>query len=201
VIEQFVRELRARLPLVCRRGRVVEEVEEHLRSSARDVGEGEAVARFGTPDSVAASFRARAGRLYAALALVAALAFPVVTYPIPENELPPAPWPSADEMPSELYWKREGVLLLFAGACAFGGIAIVSYWWRRSLALWAAAVSLLSLAGVGVLGTVLSIQWRDHVMAAPAGLLVLGPLQFLIALAGIALLARAAVLGRHAMAG
>jgi len=29
-----------------------------------------------------------------------ALAFPIAEYPLVENSLPPAPWPSADEMPT-----------------------------------------------------------------------------------------------------
>jgi hypothetical protein len=64
--------------------------------------------------------------------------------PIPENSLPPAPWPSVDEMPGELAWERE---------CGY------------------------------VLGT-------------PAALPMIGPVQVAVALAGLALLARAVGLSR-----
>lgn len=190
MIERYLRELRALLPLVSRR-RVLEEVEEHLRLAARDVGEEEAVARFGSPAEVARSFRARAYWSNAALVLAAALAFPVLTYPIPENELPPAPWPSADAMPAELAWKREAIIWLFVTAAVAAAVALGGYARRRRLVVPAAAVSLASLVAVGALGTVLSVQWRDHVAAAPAGLLLLGPLQIALALGGLALLERA----------
>jgi hypothetical protein len=189
VIERYLAELRRRLPFYCRR-RVLEEVEEHLRLSARAVGEEQAVARFGPVDEVARSFCARARRFYAALVLAAAVAFPVLAYPIPENQLPPAPWPSADQMPSELAWKRDAIVWLFAAAAAAGAVALSGYVWRRRLFAPAAFGSLVALLGVGSLGTILYVQWREQVPSTPAGLLALGPLQIAVALVGLALLWR-----------
>jgi hypothetical protein len=189
VIERYLRELRALLPVLSRR-RVLEEVEEHLRLAARDVGEEEAVARFGSPAVVARSFRARARWSNAALVLAAAVAFPVLTYPVSENQLPPAPWPSADAMPAELAWKRDAIIWLFVAAALAAAVALAGFARLRRLVVPAAAISLALLVATGALGTVLSVQWRDHV-AAPAGLLLLGPLQIAVALGGLALLERA----------
>jgi hypothetical protein len=189
VIEQYLQELRRQLPFLYRR-RVLEEVEEHLRLSARDVGDEQAVARFGPADQVAESFRARAWSFYAALVLAAAAAFPVLTYPVQENELPPAPWPSAEQMPAELAWKLDAIVWLFAAAAAGATVALGGYIGRRRLILPAALASLVALVGVGVLGTILNVQWRDHVPATPPGLLVLGPLQIALAVVGLTLLAR-----------
>jgi HAAS domain-containing protein len=190
VIEQYLVELRRRLPFYCRR-RVLEEVEEHLRLSARAVGEEQAVARFGPVDEVARSFCARARALYTALVLAAAVTFPVLAYPIPENQLPPAPWPSADQMPAELAWKLDAIVWLFAAAAAAGAVALSGYVWRRRMFAPAALASLVSLVGVGSLGTILYAQWREHVPSTPPGLLVLGPLQIALAVVGLTLLARA----------
>lgn len=190
MIEHYLRELRRLLPILGRR-RVLEEAEEHLRLAAREVGEEEAVARFGSPAEIARSFRARVRSLWAALALAAAVVFPVLTYPVSENALPPAPWPSAEEMPSELAWKRDAVMILFAVAAVAGAVALGGYARRRQLIVPAAAVSLAALVGVGGLSTVLSVEWRDYVAAVPAGLLVLGPLQIALAISGLGLLKRA----------
>lgn len=189
MIEQYIQELRRRLPFLSRR-RVLEEVEEHLRLSARAVGEEQALERFGPAEQVVQSFRLRARSFYAALVLAAGVAFPVLAYPIPENELPPAPWPSADQMPAELAWKLDAIVWLFAAAAAAGAVALGGYVWRRRLFAPAALASLVALVGVGALGTILYAQWRDHVPATPAGLLALGPLQIAVALVGLALLWR-----------
>jgi hypothetical protein len=189
VIDRYLDELRGLLPAVSRR-RVLEEVEEHLRLSAREVGEKEALARFGAAREVAAEYRARARRFYALLALGFAAAFPLLTYPIPENTLPPAPWP-AGQMPGELAWKQDGTIWLFAVAVVAALVALVGFARVRALFVPAAAVALLALVGVGVLGTVLTVEWRDHVPGTPLGLVALGPLQGLVASAGLALLARA----------
>jgi MFS family permease len=194
-IDRYLSELRARLPLGVR-ARVVAEVEEHLRESGRAVGEEEAIARFGSAQALADSYRGRVRWVYAAGALLAALAFPVLSYPIPENLLPPAPWPSADEMPAELAWKRDWIIALFLFAVVAGAVALGGFLRNRRLIVWPAALSLGAIAAAGVLGTLLSWQWREHVVGTPDTLLVLGPVQVALALAGLALLARAAALSR-----
>ena len=189
MIEQYLAELRRRLPFYCRR-RVLEEAEEHLRLSASRVGEEQAVAQFGSIDDVAQAFCARAKSFYAALVLAAAVAFPVLAYPLLENGLPPATWPSEDQMPSELAWKRDAIVWLFAAGAVCGAIALVGYLRRRRVFAPAALASLAALAALGTLATVLNVQWREHVPGVPAGLLALGPLQLAVALAGLALLWR-----------
>jgi len=126
VIDRYLEELRRRLPIAVR-PRVLAEVEDHLRESAREVGEDEAVARFGSAEALAASYRARVRWVYAALALLAALAYPALSYPIPENSLPPAPWPNVDAMPHELAWKREWILVLFVIALVSGAVSLGGY--------------------------------------------------------------------------
>jgi hypothetical protein len=189
VIEHYLAELRRRLPCYCRR-RVLEEAEEHLRLAASRIGEEQAVARFGSVDEVARAFRARARSFYSATVLAAALAFPVLAYPLLENGLPPATWPSEDQMPSELAWKRDAIVWLFAAAAVCGAIALVGYLLRRRVFAPAALASLALLTALGALATILNVQWRDHMPGVPAGLLALGPLQVAVALAGLALLWR-----------
>jgi HAAS domain-containing protein len=176
-VERYLRELRGRLPLAVR-SRVLAEAEDHLRESARELGEEEAVAGFGPAAALADAYRVRVGWIYAALGLLAALAYPILSYPLPENSLPPAAWPNVDEMPRELAWKREWIVVLFV------------------FSLVAGAVALGAIGLAGILGTLLSWEWRNYVPGTPDGLLVLGPLQIAVALAGLALLARAAALSR-----
>jgi hypothetical protein len=116
----------------------------------------------------------------------------VLTYPVQENELPPAPWPSAEQIPAELAWKRDAIVWLFAAAAAAATVALGGYIWRRRLILPAALTSLVALVGVGVLSTILNVQWRDHVPATPPRLLVLGPLQIALAVVALVVLVRAA---------
>jgi hypothetical protein len=73
-----LQDLRHRLPLAVR-SRVLAEVEDHLREAAREVGEDEAVARFGPAQALADSYRARVRWLYAAVGLLVALAYPVLS--------------------------------------------------------------------------------------------------------------------------
>ncbi|HEV8686916.1 MAG TPA: hypothetical protein VGQ84_06545 [Gaiellaceae bacterium] len=190
-VERYLEELRGRLPLTVR-SRVLAEVEDHLRESAREVGEDEAVARFGPVQALADSYRGRVRWVHAALGLLAALAYPVLSYPIPENSLPPAPWPNVDAMPPELAWKREWIVVLFLFAVVAGAGALGGYLRDRRLLVWPATLALAAIGLAGALGTVLRFEWRRYVPGTPDGLLVLGPLQVAVALVGLALLARAA---------
>jgi hypothetical protein len=189
-VDRYLEDLRRRLPLAVR-SRVLAEAEDHLREATREVGEDEAIARFGPAQALADSYRARVRWLYAALGLLLALAYPVLSYPILENSLPPATWPNVDEMPEELAWKREWIVVLVLFAAVAGAVALGGYLRDRRLIVWPAALALGAIALAGVLGTLLNLQWRAYVPGTPEALLVLAPLQIVVALAGLALLARA----------
>ena len=208
MIERYLAELKAALPggpFVKRR--ILAEVEDHLREAVwRGGSEEEALARLGPPPLVASQFAA----IYAArathravqvLALALGVAF-LGVYPIPENVLPPAPWPG-NRPPDYLHWKQNAVLALFALAALAGAAAFaVARGYRvrgavpRStpLALTLAAVSVASLTGTLVLGTVLALQWHEAVPAAPGeGWIALCALLELVLVgAAVTLAARAA---------
>jgi hypothetical protein len=190
-IEQYLAELRRELPFWSRH-RVLAEVEDHLRESAAVVGEAEAVERFGPPREVARGFRHVAALQLAAVAALVALLFPILSYPLVENALPPAPWPNADAMPDALQWKLDAVkgfylLALVAGAVA----AFLVRKPGRDLIL-ACALVLAALANVGALSTVLSIQWAGAVPGTPGWLRLVAVGQLAATLGAAALLVRAA---------
>jgi hypothetical protein len=141
-IGAYLEALRRELPLdPFYRRRVLAEVEDHLRESAADHGEEEALARFGAPAEVAARLApgaaasaarwASVGLLVCVLALAAAV---VAT----ENLLPPAPWPSADAAPDLVRWTSAGTMWAFAAAALLGLAALARP--RRLLLAAAAAV-------------------------------------------------------------
>ncbi|MDQ3893891.1 MAG: hypothetical protein M3292_04400 [Actinomycetota bacterium] len=180
-IERYLGELERELQVGGRRRqRILAEAEDHLREAARDVGEEAAVARFGQPAELARRFAAdeaeSSGRRAAQLLTIAlALAF-LAVYPIPENTLPPAPWPG-DTPPHYLHWKQNGVAALFlvavlAGVLAFllaRGYRLRSALSRRALApaLALTVVSVVALAAMLVLGAILAYQWQEAVPGAP----------------------------------
>jgi hypothetical protein len=144
-VDRYLEDLRRRLPLAVR-SRVLAEAEDHLREATREVGEDEAIARFGPAQALADSYRARVRWLYAALGLLLALAYPVLSYPILENSLPPATWPNVDEMPEELAWKREWIVVLVLFAAVAGAVALGGYLRDRRLIVWPAALALGAIA-------------------------------------------------------
>jgi hypothetical protein len=190
------RELDARGPL---RRRILTEVEDHLRESARERGEDEAVRRFGPPVEVARRFRLRVAlsSLRGAAAVLAAAVVSVpLLYPIPENVLPPAPWPEG-QMPGHLEWKQDAIiaLLLVASAAAAAALAAL----RRPLVLAVAAVSAFAAVGaMTALAVMLGFEWMAAVPGTPSWLMLLpfGQLA-LVALAG-GLLVHAALVRRAA---
>jgi hypothetical protein len=182
-VDAYLEELRGALPRrLASRRRILAEAEDHLREAARERGEAEAVAAFGPVETVAGGARALAAARLAALALVVLLAFPILTYPVTENSLPPAPWP-ADEMPGHLAWKQDAVIALFLVGLGAGAAACAAAAGRRRAVLPAAGVGLAALAAQGLLGAVLSVQWADAVPGTPAWLLLL-PAANLVLLAG-----------------
>jgi hypothetical protein len=144
-IEAYIAELRRCLrhrPLA--RRRILEEVETHLLESARDVGEEEAVRRFGEPRAVAAGYPPRWGMLGGALAAVGlAAALGGI-----ENILPPAPWPSAAATPESVALPYRLALL----CAAFGVVALLL---RRAVA----GALALSLAASLLLASELRRAW------------------------------------------
>jgi hypothetical protein len=131
------------------RRRVLAEVEGHLRESAADHGEEEALARFGAAGDVAARLApgaaASATRLASIAVVLCVLAFAAAAVAT-ENLLPPAPWTSADAAPDFVRWTSAGALWAFAAAAVLGLAALVLR--RRSPLL--AAASVLALAcGLG----------------------------------------------------
>ena len=132
------------------RRRVLAEVEDHLRESAAEHGDEEAIARFGAPADVARGFATRGAEraaLVPALAVLLAAAAFVLAYGATENSLPPAPWPSAAEAPTSVRGTIAGAQIALAAAllAALGALAI------RRVRLVLAALACASAAVAGVL--------------------------------------------------
>ncbi|HET9674397.1 MAG TPA: hypothetical protein VFP31_06250 [Gaiellaceae bacterium] len=189
-IEEYLARLRRSLGPGLHR-RALAEVEAHLRESAAEVGEDEAVRRFGSPEELARELRGpRATRLAAVGAFVLLLSF-VALYPVAENTLPPAPWP-AGEQPSQLAWKQDLVtaLLLFAAGAAAVGTARLR---RANGSLLAAtAVAVVAGSAAAIVGVVLSFEWADAVPGTPGWLPYVGFANVAVAAVAAALVLRAA---------
>ena len=130
-VRDFLARLERELPVRGeRRRRILAEVEDHLLEAAALHGPEEALRRFGPADVLLrayASARRRTVEQFAALATLALLVSPVLTYPVVQSSLPPAPWASAAEMPGQLVWKLDAVLVLFLaglGTAMIGGILL-----------------------------------------------------------------------------
>jgi hypothetical protein len=203
VIGEYLRELGSLLPWTMRR-RVLAEVEDHLRSSAVQHGEEEAVRRFGPPRDLAADLAAAhvAPALRVAVAFAAALVcVPLAVYVVTENSLPPAPWPEG-AMPETLAWKiRVGAVLYVVAVAAFATAGALAFLRRASgTALLALAATAVSVAAMGVVGCALSLEWANAVPGAPGSLAALGAAQTLVALVGGVVFAEAGRLVRIARA-
>ncbi len=200
-VRDFLARLERELPVRGeRRRRILAEVEDHLLEAARLHGPEEALRRFGPPDTLVRGFaeaRRRVAERLAALATLALLAAPVLAYPVLERSLPPAPWASAAEMPGQLAWKQDAVLVLFLvglGTAMIGGILLARG--RRSLA--PVLVALAPLGAMSVLGLILAVQWQAEVPGTPAWLLGAPLAQLGLFAGGSLLAARAFRLGRAA---
>jgi hypothetical protein len=199
VIGRYLRELERALPRGLPRARILEEAEGHLRDAAAEVGEAEAVARFGSAREVASRFAEpalkRALRLVA-LAPAAVLGVTLLPgYAVVENALPPAPWAEGG-MPDHLLWKRNAVWLLLALAAppALAALACL----RRAPALVpvAAAAALLPLGAAAALGTVLAVNWWDDVPGTPWWIAAAPACELVLAVAAAVPLVRALALAR-----
>ena len=173
MIDSYLEELARQLPLLGKR-RILAEVEAHLREAAARVGEDEAIARFGAPAEVASGFRPAAARrlafwAVAALGLCIGVAF-VGLLVIPENALPPAPWPT-DEPPFYLRWKRDAVAVLFVVAVAGFAAALVTGRWI-AVRLTCVALGIVTLAVQLALAAVLALEWRNAVPGSPGPLAI-----------------------------
>ena len=197
-IDDYLGELaRALLRGLLLRRRILAEAEDHLREAARTHGEAEAVARFGPAREVARGFlplyARSAARLAALATLAVALSVPAL-YPVVENNLPAAPWPRPDAIPSHLAWKQDAVAWLFAAGAVATAVALaaLAHRWLRRVVLAAAATALAALSAMTVVATVLSFQWREAVPGTPAWT-VSAPLLQLGLAAGAALVLRRAL--------
>jgi hypothetical protein len=205
-VDAYVRELARELGLrTPHTRRILVEVEDHLRESARELGEDEALARFGSPRTVAATFAGDAARRltrWTSWAVGASILATLAAYGAIENGAPPAPWQSADSAPDYLVWKlwlaQRLILVGFvAGAIAVAWAHLRPDRARGALACCAAALG--ALASAGVLSAIESFQraavYRELGVAdTPVDLAIAGVVlvQLLPTLAGVALAARTA---------
>ena len=190
-IDRYLDELGRHLPAWGRR-RVLAETEDHLREAARDVGEEEAVARFGDAREVARRFRQPHAVRLAAVAILAALAFPLLAHGAIENALPPAPWPSEGAMPAYLRWKLDAIVLLYVVAVGAGAVAAAFVRRPGAALVVGCTVAVGALVVVTGLATVLYFQWIEAVPGTPGWIPLVAVAQLAAALAAASLLARAA---------
>jgi HAAS len=201
VIERYLNDLGRALPWGVSRRRILAEVEDHLRASAREVGEVEAVERFGPPGDVARGYQPLGAARLAALAVaVVALSFAAhpALYPLAENTLPPAPWPSEAMKPAHLAWKQDvtmALLLLGAGSVAVALLTLPRGNWATVAA---AAAAVVAMAGAAIVGTVLAFEWAEAVPGTPGWLAPLGFVQVGLALTAGGFIVRAVTLRRVA---
>jgi hypothetical protein len=218
VIERYLAELRRLLGRGPGRARLLAEVEDHLRETARRLeregaspteAEGAAVAAFGPPDELAAQLageQAATAVGWSSRVLMVALAGFVPVYGFVENFSPPAPWPSADATPAHLVWKLAAAEYLLLGAALVGAsVFILARGYRvrpggppglaRGLAL-AVALSALALAVGAALGALEVVQrnalYRDLGVADPLTPLELSLVTIWVALLGVSALAATA---------
>ena len=172
MIELYLDDLAAELAFHGIRGRraarLRAEARDHLLELSADHGDEDAIARFGSPRTLAVE-AARAAHpvmlFRAALVFLAALPFFVLPlYAIPENTLPPAPW---DARPDYLTWKLYVADGAFVVALLAALLAVTAAWRRRRRTTFVA----LTLAGGSfaasvVIGAIGAIQWAQAVPGA-----------------------------------
>jgi hypothetical protein len=196
-VERYLRELERALPRTSlARRRLLREVEEHLREAAREHGDEAAVAAFGDARELGRRFAPQAAARLAALAVLMLLAFPVLTYPAYENNLPPAPWPAA-AMPGHLEWKRDAVVVLLLVAVGAAAAALPSLRRGGGGLLGPLAVALGAAGVASVLGVVLTVEWAEAVPGTPSWLILVAAGQLAVAAAAAVLLGRALLLARE----
>jgi hypothetical protein len=190
-IERYLRELGRSLPRTSLvRRRVLAEVEDHLRESARERGEEGAVAAFGDPRELGRRYAPRAAERVASLAVLLLLAYPVLTYPAYEGNLPPAPWPEGS-IPGHLEWKRDAVVVLLLVALGAAVAALPSLRRGGSALLWPLTVALGAMAAASACGVLLTVQWVDAVPGTPSWLFLIPAAQLGLAVVAAFLLVRA----------
>jgi hypothetical protein len=218
VIERYLAELRRMLGRGLGRNRLLAEVEDHLRETARRLeregaarpeAERAAVASFGPPDELAAQLageQAATAVGWSSRLLLVALAGSVPVYGFVENFSPPAPWPSVEATPAHLAWKLAAAQYLLLGAGLVGAcVFILARGYRlraggppslaRRLAL-AVSLTAVALALGAALGALELVQrnalYRDLGVADPLTPLELSLVTTWVALLGVSALAAAA---------
>ncbi len=173
-VEGYLSELERTLPRAHKlRNRILAETEDHLRETAQKLGPELAIERFGAPRELARQFVPAYARFYARLSawatLVVVTGFVALLYPIPENVLPPAPWPEGGK-PDYLAWKQHAVAALFLVAVGAWAVAVATPRRHVSVSIFATLAALGSLVAAAVLGAVVSFQWAEAVPGTPGWL-------------------------------
>jgi len=200
-IYAYLAALESLLPRTAR-FRVLAEVREHLADAAAQhqaaglspfESEAAATRDFGSVEEVArrlgSELALRETRLASVLALIATVLFVFPLYVVPENTLPPAPWP---EKPTDIALLQQVSLGLWLVACALAVVAVAVAWTRLSrltpVVLLAGA---LALSGAIAVSVALVIRWFSLTPATPNWALA-APLALasLVACVGAALWAR-----------
>jgi hypothetical protein len=190
-VDDYLRELRRLLPST-RRERFLRESEAHLRETvdrltrdgvARREAEARAVEAFGPAAEVAARMRREtapiAVRRAGGVAVVALASLVAPLYAVPENLLPPAPWP---ERPAYL-----GTLLTVALACWLGALVAAASGWALPPRGGARALGLACLLGLasGAASVAAAMAWHVEAPATPWHVTMLVVLSTLLALAAV----------------
>jgi hypothetical protein len=181
--DRYVQQLERRLPFALgHRARVLAEVREHLRE-----GGDESLARFGSPEELAAELRpelrARALATASWLVPVLVVLFVVPFYVIPENAFPPAPWGA---VPGYLAWKHDVALGAFAVAVGVAAVAALAGRIAPRWALPPLVLALAALAVAAVVATVMDVQWIGEVPGTSPALVYGALLPLRVAFVGLA---------------
>ncbi|MFN8185597.1 MAG: hypothetical protein U0R69_00810 [Gaiellales bacterium] len=181
-IDEYLDELGRALPRSIR-ARILAEVEDHLRESAKTHGDGGALARFGSARELARELRTTAAasaiRRSALLLLAALVPAVLIAFPLPHGLLPPAwgtspagvAWP--DGFAPAAQQDAIAMLLLATAALALAGVA-AALARRRRLALMLVTAGIVSMSATISLAAILALGWGAAVDGEPSALWIAG---------------------------
>lgn len=181
-IDGYLDELGQALPRSLRQ-RILAEVEDHLRESAKLHGEGVALARFGSARELACELRATAAasaiRRGAILLLATLVPVALLAFPLPHGLLPPA-WGTA---PAGITWpdgfaaaaRQDAITVLLLGTTvlALAGVT-AALARRRRLALLLVTAGTVSVTVTIVLAVTLALGWGVAVEGEPSVVWIAG---------------------------